>query len=179
MGNSRQGVPHMTTDESHNSVNDRSRSWPVWALGLLMVAVIIMAVVLGMQILEDQHSPKSEKLITPVVGGMSLSGPTALPTASSPVETVSQSPTLTTAPFQFTPGRLVATKDTSVALYSDASSSAVPMDSYGLGARFTVLESTGDYDEYPVEYDGRQWIRVRSADGLAGWVATDSVVPLP
>ncbi len=79
---------------------------------------------------------------------------------------------------RFVPGETVIGQEANVRVYADASPDSLLMDSYGKGATFTVLEPSGDYNNYPVEKDGHTWIRARASDGLVGWVMTDTIVPL-
>lgn len=65
-----------------------------------------------------------------------------------------------------------------VRLYSDATAGATVMNVYAPGARFTVLDPSGDYAVYPVERDGRVWYRLRAPDGLVGWSAVDQLGPM-
>ena len=41
-----------------------------------------------------------------------------------------------------------------------------------------ILAPSGDYDAYPVIDGDRQWVRVRTADGMVGWLIADSVQPV-
>ena len=41
---------------------------------------------------------------------------------------------------------------------------------YDSDTRFTVMEPDRYHPAYPVILDGVEWVRVRAADGLAGWV---------
>jgi hypothetical protein len=75
------------------------------------------------------------------------------------------------------PGQVVTGREGSVRLYADATTSAPFLDSYGRATTFTVLEPSGEYDQYPVQQDERTWVRVRAADGLVGWAATDTLAP--
>jgi len=65
-----------------------------------------------------------------------------------------------------------------VRLYSDATAGAIVMNVYASGARFTVLDPSGDYAIYPVERDGRVWYRLRAPDGLVGWGTVDQLEPI-
>jgi hypothetical protein len=60
-------------------------------------------------------------------------------------------------------------------LYATAASSSTVLDLYAPGSEFTVLEPNGDYIAYPVTSGGASWVRLRAADGLAGWAKADEL----
>jgi hypothetical protein len=60
-------------------------------------------------------------------------------------------------------------------LRSDAGEDAPVMQLYPMGDLVTILRPSGDYEAYPVEVDGVEWVRVRAADGLVGWVVVDAI----
>ena len=60
-------------------------------------------------------------------------------------------------------------------LRSDAGEDAPVMQLYPMGDLVTVLRPSGDYEDYPVVVDGVEWLRVRAADGLVGWVAVNAI----
>jgi hypothetical protein len=60
-------------------------------------------------------------------------------------------------------------------IYADASADGVILDSLGSGVELEVIDPGGDFESYPVVVDGHDWVRVRAADGLVGWVMTDQV----
>jgi len=60
-------------------------------------------------------------------------------------------------------------------LRSDAGENAPVMQIYPMGDLVTILRPSGDYDGYPVVVDGVEWVRVRAADGLVGWVAAATI----
>lgn len=61
-------------------------------------------------------------------------------------------------------------------LYSDASADAMVMAIYADGEEMTIVEPSGEHDGYPVTVEGAQWVRVRAADGLVGWVVAGNLV---
>ena len=63
-------------------------------------------------------------------------------------------------------------------LYSDADPGALVMDLYKDGAAFFILEPSDDYAGYPVVNGDANWYRVRTSDGLVGWVVAEQVVPI-
>lgn len=69
----------------------------------------------------------------------------------------------------FAPGMTVHNSSGDVSIYAEPSLDSQVLDSYAAGVALTVLEPGGDFSAYPVEIDGQGWVRVRAADGLAGW----------
>ena len=64
----------------------------------------------------------------------------------------------------------VVNDSTITRLYSDANHDALVMDQLTSGEFLIVIEPSSEYDTYPVENEGKHWIRVRAVDGLVGWV---------
>lgn len=57
-----------------------------------------------------------------------------------------------------------------VRLYAFAGADAPVMAIYDAGSSFAVIEPDLEYTAYPVVVEDVSWVRVRAADGLAGWV---------
>ena len=58
---------------------------------------------------------------------------------------------------------------------ADAGDDAPVLHLFSAGEVMEILEPSGDYDAYPVTVDEIDWVRVRAADGLVGWVAMDAI----
>jgi len=58
---------------------------------------------------------------------------------------------------------------------ADAGENAPVLHLFAAGEVMETLKPSGDYDAYPVTVDGLDWVRVRAADGLVGWVAVDAI----
>jgi hypothetical protein len=106
---------------------------------------------------------------------------TAVPTATRPP---TPAPSLTPTPVAatrivFAPDDQVVGLEGRLTVFAQASADAPVLDSVGAGVPLTVLEPGGDYTSYPVIIDGHGWVRVRAADGLVGWVMTDTLVLQP
>jgi hypothetical protein len=69
--------------------------------------------------------------------------------------------------------KVIASRDTSV--YTRAAATAPVMEVYDAGSEFVVMEPSADFEAYPVYLAGASWVRVRAADGLAGWARTDTL----
>lgn len=76
------------------------------------------------------------------------------------------------APVVYTVGQAL-TGLQKVTLFAATASSSPVLEEYGQGSSFTVLEPSDGFDAYPVSDGGVTWVRVRAADGLAGWARAD------
>lgn len=114
---------------------------------------------------EPTASPTVEA--TPAAGGM------VLPTAAAPAEAAIATPT----PALLIGDVIQVLPDQALRLYSDATPDALIMNVYAAGARFTLLDASGDYAAYPVEQGGRRWYRLRADDGLVGWGDATQLAP--
>jgi hypothetical protein len=63
-------------------------------------------------------------------------------------------------------------------LYADADPKAPVLNVYSAGDTFVVIEPSDAITVYPVIKEGRTWYRVRTADGLVGWVLVDAILPV-
>jgi len=108
--------------------------------------------------------------------------PTATPTAAPTATKTPPTPTpIPAAVVQavYAPGDQVASRAGRLTLYANVTTDAPVLDSYGVGVALTVIEPSGDYTGYPVVAGGHGWVRVRAADGLVGWVTTDTLEAQP
>lgn len=145
----------------------RSSGGPTWPIVVLVLLFVVVALVVGVRTLgPGEAGGTPEVQLTPVVGGMAITTP-----GPSPTPTPSPTPALA-------PERPALAAEGGLRLYADASFEAVLLDRYPAGARFTVLEPSGDYDDFPVAREGSLWVRVRAADGLVGWTTVDRLVPV-
>ena len=55
-------------------------------------------------------------------------------------------------------------------LYADAGRSSLILDEIAAGTTVTINKPSGEYSSYPVEKESQLWVRVRTQDGLVGWV---------
>ena len=137
--------------------------------------------------------------VTATMGALPVETATAAPTATEPTATPAPTATPTVTPIPtatplpptptpipaavvraaYTPGDQVASRAGRLTLYAGVATDAPVLDSYGAGVALTVIEPTGDYSGYPVVADGHGWVRVRAADGLVGWVMTDTLERYP
>jgi hypothetical protein len=102
--------------------------------------------------------------VTVLPGANPTARPTAVrtPTAEPQVEAARPSPL-------FAPGEVVRPAGGRAVLHAAPGEDAPMLDSFGENASLTVLEPGDDFARYPVEVDGRSWVRVRAVDGLVGW----------
>jgi len=90
--------------------------------------------------------------------------------ASAPVDAPPPTPT----PFVFTVGTVV-TATTPLSMYASAASASNVLEVYSSGTPFTVLEPNDQFTAYPVANGGASCMRLRAADGLAGWAKADAL----
>lgn len=120
---------------------------------------------------EERATP--DIIVTPAAGGFVLptavNVPTSVPVAASVPVTES---------VLFVAGQTVQAAAT-LLLHADADLGALVMNRYPVGAQFTVLMPSGEYEAYPVGADDSStWYRLRAADGLVGWVAANELRPM-
>lgn len=116
----------------------------------------------------DEEATATPVDATPAAGGMVL--PTAAP---SQAQAVPATPT----PALLIGDAVQVSSDQPFHLYIDATADALVMNVYAPGARFTLLDASGDYAVYPVEQAGQRWYRLRAADGLVGWGDAAQLAP--
>lgn len=75
----------------------------------------------------------------------------------------------TETPSPYIPGQ-TATASANLLLFADAGQNSLVLDELIEGAKLVISEPSGEYSTYPVAKEGRLWVRVRSQDGLVGWV---------
>lgn len=110
---------------------------------------------------------------TPRAGGV-VEGPAA--DAPAPEATIAPpSPTPEPTPFVFAVDDGI-TSVRQVLLFAEPATASSVLESYEAGAAFTVMEPSAGFDGYPVTSGGLSWVRLRAADGLAGWARADSLV---
>lgn len=63
-----------------------------------------------------------------------------------------------------------ATTLANLRLYADANRSSLVLNMIVQGTTITLTDPSGDYTTYPVQKGGQSWVRVRTEDGLVGWV---------
>ena len=76
------------------------------------------------------------------------------------------------------PGRLVVTggpDGSGASVYAAADPDGLLMSVYADGTPLVILEPSGESGPYPVKAGGTEWYRVRTPDGLVGWVMATSI----
>jgi hypothetical protein len=112
-----------------------------------------------------QHAP--DLALNPQAGGM------VLPTPAPPEPT----PTAASLATELSIGQMVvAVGERPLRLQADAHSDAPVLEVYPPGSKFTVVEPSVAYENYPVQNDGRNWYRLQASDGLVGWAVIDSIL---
>lgn len=100
----------------------------------------------------------------PEAGGIQLVETPTVVASANRNETL---PTETPSPYM--PGQ-TATASTNLLLFADAGRSSLVLDELVEGTTVIISEPSGEYSTYPVAKEGRLWVRIRSQDGLVGWV---------
>ena len=103
-------------------------------------------------------------LVEPEAGGIQL---VETPTVVANANRNEALPTETPSPYI---SGQTATVSANLLLYADAGRSSLVLDELVEGATVVISEPSGEYSTYPVAKEGRLWVRVRSQDGLVGWV---------
>lgn len=145
--------------------------WPPCRLGKQVIPFLIFMLLVVACGGDNQEAAPPTPATTPAAGGMVM--PTA---ASTPAAAATPAP-VGTDPW-LSGDRVQVLADEGLRLYSDASDDAFVMSVYTQGAYLTVLDPSGDYAMYPVDYAGRLWYRLRAPDGLVGWGAADQLSPV-
>ncbi len=134
-------------------------------------------------VVDATTTPLPAATATPANPPTATLAPTATPAPTrTPIPT--PAPTFTPTPVAamrvvFAPDDQVVSQAGRLAVYAQAAADAPVLDSVGEGVPLTVLEPSGDYTGYPVIAGGHGWVRVRAADGLVGWVVTDTLALQP
>ena len=153
-----------------------SSSKTTWLIAIVAAIIVLVSILVGIFLLLRSAEPNTAATqMTPVIGGTTAPTATPIPVKSDPTdEAVPPAAALAVGAVA-----VVASQDgLGIRVYSDARGDALVMDLYPDGAEFTVLEPSGEYDEYPVEQNGAQWVRVRTADGLVGWADVSELAPI-
>lgn len=133
--------------------------------GAMLVAMLLLLAACG----RDRGDKPIE--MTPQAGAVAM--PTSVMAEGAPAAELTEP---TPAPLVFVTGDQLQAA-AAVRMYADAATSSLVLDRFDPGALFTVVEPSGDYGAYPVENQGEGWVRVRSDDGLVGWVRVADVAP--
>jgi len=148
--------------------------WPFIRLckqAVIALIIVVLVVACGGDDATPEIAPVADA--TPAAGGMVM--PTTAPSAAQ-AATPAPTAVATVVEALFIGDAVQTLPEQQVRLYSDATATAAVMSVYAPGARFTVLDPSGDYAIYPVERDGRVWYRLRAPDGLVGWGTVDQLV---
>lgn len=139
---------------------------PLWVFGIVVMTLIAVTVGIGLAVRSDDGSAGAEVQITPRSVGVSV------PT-STPAEMPTPEPSPTPTPFVLAPGQVVVIAENGenpVVMRADANHESLLLEIYPAGTSLTILEPSGQYTEYPVTHSSGTWYRVRSEDGLVGWI---------
>lgn len=135
---------------------------------VLLFAILLLAAC-------GRSVPAVETEMTPVAGGMAAPADPGNDAATESGADLQSAPT-EEAPVVVEVGSRVVLIDAAGApLRADAGETPLTLQRYAVGETMEVVEPSGDYAAYPVTVDGRDWYRVRAADGLVGWIAADAV----
>ncbi len=140
---------------------------------LILVTLLLVAALVLLQACGRNEAPATA---TPRAGGVVVSDqPDASGSATDAgASTPAESPTAMTTPVVYTIGAVI-TASAPVSIYATAASSSSVLEVYGGGSAFTILEPNDQFSTYPVTSGGASWVRVRAADGLAGWAKADAL----
>ena len=134
---------------------------------IFVLAVVLLLVACGRG--NDETSLATG--ITPAAGGMVI--PTA--TTSEVLAAVAPEDMRTVSPAIVLSAGQRVRATTTTRLYADATRQSMVMGQFDPATQFTVVVASGEYAHYPVDVDGEAWYRVRTIDGLVGWVPADGL----
>ena len=148
-----------TTQGPSNSI-----LWIISAALLFVILLMIWLIITG-----GGRAALPVEQGTPVAGGAAL--PTEAPAAESELPPTAE-PTVRPV---FTQGSAVlagglALEGGQIRVHAEPSTYATTYGAFERGSAFTVMEPTGDFVDYPIEVDDTEWYRVRTEQGLVGWV---------
>jgi hypothetical protein len=156
-------------------LQESSRSWlgPGAAIAaILVIALILLAVFIA----RGSNDAGASVEVTPISGGVALPAELAVSADSTAAESESEREPEALA---------VGTEVTSISaegdgtrLYSDADESALIMELLTDGDSLVIVETSGDYEGYPVLSGESEWYRVRTSDGLVGWAKAEQLLPI-
>lgn len=158
--------------ESQDSTNSGYRWLSGAVVAILIIAVLLLAFFFS-RISDNAHPPVA---VTPISGGAAVPASLSESTDSDGADAEAEA-----KPQPLPVGRKVTNispEGAGTRLYNDAGINALVMESYQDGTAFVVVEPNGDHDEYPVQIDEMNWYRVRTSDGLVGWVMAEQLVPI-
>ncbi len=142
---------------------------------LVLVTLLLVGLLVVLQACGRNEAPATE---TPRAGGVTVeeAAVDAVGTESGADAFVAAEPTAlpTPTPVVYTVGSVI-TAGAPVTIFATAASSSTVLEVYESGATFTVLEPNDQFTAYPVLNGGASWVRVRAADGLAGWAKADAL----
>ena len=136
---------------------------------LLPVFVLVLLLVLSAC---GRRAPIVELEMTPVAGGMVMPAEAGVDTVSAAEPDAVEA---TDAAVVLVGQQVTVTVPEGATLRADATDEALILQRYEVGELLDVIEPSGDFDAYPVMVDGRDWVRVRAADGLVGWLPLDAL----
>jgi len=137
---------------------------------LFFVTLLLVGLLVVLQACGRNEAPATE---TPRAGGVTVEEE-ASTTGTDVPQAAEATPVPTPTPVVYTVGSVI-TAAAPITLFATAASSSTVLEVYGGGATFTVLEPNDQFTAYPVTNGGAAWVRVRAADGLAGWAKTDAL----
>jgi hypothetical protein len=138
--------------------------------GRLLLLVLLLALLLVLAAC-GRRAPVVEVEMTPVAGGMVAPAEAdADSVIVADADADADAEDLTAADAIFIGQRVTVTVPEGATLRADANANALVLQRYVVGEALDVVEPSGDYEAYPVTIDDRDWVRVRAADGLVGWL---------
>ena len=172
-----------------STTTQKSRSGSVWLIMLLLLIVVVVSLLIG-YLSRQQSDAGAETSTTAESGGALLAessdesegaNATDSEAVSNPEQGAAEGDSGTPpGDTTFSIGDTVVSYGAGIPntrVYADADADSLVMSVYEDGAGFSVVEPSGEYLAYPVVVDEVEWYRIRTEDGLVGWVPLDNLIP--
>lgn len=145
--------------------NRQTQTAPIWVVGSIVLLFVIVALLFAFW--NNSRLSSSNSLEQPQPAGGALIPPEIAGATNAVAEIDTRQPILV-QPGQVV--RVTATRGDRAELRADASRDAILMEILLPDIELTIVDPSGDYSQYPVIQDGITWYRVRSRDGIVGWL---------